>query len=576
MLTPSRVKVEGVFPEKGPLSTTPCKRIRAKVSKATRRQASDAAEARQPQKARNFKSSKNQDFNESPLRISPSSIAPEISRNIISSLPQIASQEHEGMGQHADFDETCNTYPKIQGSFWPVGVSPDQSVDEFIPRDCFEATSLTAATQADGHQKYLETEAKWQTAPAGLTDNFSQVCLHKYGQEGRSPSACSDYFPEDFLGLEHKHARSFNDDGPFDILINDLPGSENPSLLWGDDDEYSMAEYDDAGIMQLEELEKVMTAAESSAIGERLDAAKALPSLSTDNDRMTEPNADHHWEVEDLFVESLQAGCNDCEPQEGRTENRSFAFSSPQPAPRSPPSSQFLDPVGEDRSESLYDDEDLERELLNLGTSAFSNLDGSLSTTPPSSPVAVSSSSILPLKEPMPQPCTPLPGIPHVVSFDADGKPLPFIRAPFVKPVRDRPVIHALRSQTVLRTCFRIGEALNAGCTAASSNIDAVIELYARVSSSTREPGTYKQRFQFADLFTPDKPPFLTGAYTLWRGVELWDRGSRVFLGEAGKGRMARVVSRMRKEEGSWTMAILCIWQVDWEEVGLAKGIVCS
>ena len=558
------------LPEKVLPSSTPGKRKRAEASKAPKRQDSNVVKPRQPQKARYSKSSKNEELVQPQLKKKLASVAPQDSRDIISSLSQVATQEQDEIGQNTKFDETCTRYSNIRGSLLRETAVSDQSADVFIPKECFEATSLTAATETYGQQKYPRIEAESEPQQ-GLSNHFQQVNPHQEGQESQSCSTFLDYSLGDLLNLGNNDTTSFNDDYPFDTLMNDFPWSKDASPHWGEDDEYPMIRDDFVSIMQLAEIEEVMTAAEGASIVEEFDDGQVPPSLSTESACMIEPNADHPWEVDDLFIESLQADWNDSEPEDILTGNRSFALSSPPPAQRSSACSQGLDSLGGICSESLYDDEDLDRELLKLGSSALSQLDGPLSSTPPSSPVPVSSPETLPPKKPIPQ-----PGMPHIISFDADGNPLPFVRQPFAKPVRDRPVIHALRSQSVLRTCFRIGEALNAACAALSSDMDSVIELYARVSSSTREPETYKQQFRFADLFTADKPPFLIGVYMLWRGVDLWDRGSKVFLGEAGKGRMARVVGRMRKEEGNWVMNILCIWQVDWEEVGLAKGIVCS
>ena len=546
------------------------------MSKAPKRPISKGAKPRQPQKARSSKSSRNPELFESQSRRKPLSIAPQKSGNNVSSLPQLASQsqEQDEPSQNANFDEICETDSNIQESFWPKAAVSDHDADDLIPQEGFDATSLAIATQADAHQENLRPKADWQPSPEGLNDNFKQVSSHKEVHEGQSFDAFPDFPPGDFLDLGQYDATSLDDGDSFDTLINDFAWSGNASLLWGDDDDYPMTGDDVLGIMELAEAEKVMTAAEGKSAAEEFDAGEALPSLSTESTCMIESNADDPWEVDDLFIESLEADWNDSESKEHATESASFAISSPQPARISPPCSQYLDSVAGVRSESLYDDEDLDRELLNLGASAFSNLESPPLSTPPSSPIPVSSP-----KPPPPEKPTPQPNIPHIISFDAEGKPLPFIREPFAKPVRDRPVIHALRSEPVLRTCFRIGEALNAACAASSSNIEATIELYARVSSSTRErePSSSKQHFQLADLFTPDKPPFLNGVYTLWRGVELWDHGSRVFLGDAGKGRMARVVGRMRKEsKGDWMLVMLCVWQVDWDEVGLVKGIVCS
>lgn len=173
--------------------------------------------------------------------------------------------------------------------------------------------------------------------------------------------------------------------------------------------------------------------------------------------------------------------------------------------------------------------------------------------------------------------------IPHQISFDVSGQPLPFIRPPFPAPMLDRSPIQGLNSRTVLRTCFRIGEALNAATASLHSAgaPDAVMELYCRSLSSIRHPTSFKQTFQFGDLFSSASPLFLTGTYMTWRGIGLWDHDSRAFLGKDGKGKMARVVGkikRLEKEDGlkRWEMVVMSIWEVDWEDVGVAKGIVLA
>ena len=166
--------------------------------------------------------------------------------------------------------------------------------------------------------------------------------------------------------------------------------------------------------------------------------------------------------------------------------------------------------------------------------------------------------------------------VPQKVSVNRDA--LPFIRPPFPKPIRDRSPILGLTNHTVLRTSFRIGEALNAAAAASRANTDAIIELYARIVSSEREPaGGFKRAFQIGDLFT-DKPPYLNATYSLWKGVDLWDADSKPFLGENGKGKMARVMGRIKRraQGGGCEMVVLSIWEVDWEDVEVAKGIVCS
>lgn len=174
------------------------------------------------------------------------------------------------------------------------------------------------------------------------------------------------------------------------------------------------------------------------------------------------------------------------------------------------------------------------------------------------------------------QETTPTP--PYLIEYTADGSPKPFVRPEFPTSIRDRSPILGLSPRNPHRTCFRIGEALNAASAASRTNIDALIELYARVTSSTREEGRWKQHFEFADLFSSEKPPFLSGTYDLWRGVPLWESDSRAFLGEDGKGRLARVVGRITRDEESraWRMRILNVWAAGLEDVAWVKGIVCA
>ncbi|KAL8968997.1 MAG: hypothetical protein Q9183_002204 [Haloplaca sp. 2 TL-2023] len=165
--------------------------------------------------------------------------------------------------------------------------------------------------------------------------------------------------------------------------------------------------------------------------------------------------------------------------------------------------------------------------------------------------------------------------VPHQVSFDEQtGAPIPFVRPPFPSSVRDRSTVLGLTSNTRLRTCFRIGEALNAASTALRSNQDVVIEVYVRVLHSERPAGSVKQQFRFSDIFVPDKPPYLKGSYGLWKGNRLWDEDSRGFLGDQAKPKMARVVGRMvRDDQGNgMEMRVLSIWEADWEDVGICKG----
>ena len=200
--------------------------------------------------------------------------------------------------------------------------------------------------------------------------------------------------------------------------------------------------------------------------------------------------------------------------------------------------------------------------------------------TLPTSEVAFSASPVVesqrfPLAEISSQ-SRPPPPAPHRISFDTAGNALPFARSPFPPLVLDRSPILGVSSSSFLRTCFRIGEALNVATQASHTSTHPLIELYARVTYSHRIG--VEQFIQFADLFRSEKPPFLNGSFVGWKGVDLWDNDSKTFLGDAGKGKVARCVGRMKRDETGrgWKVMVLSIWEADWEDVAYVKGIVCS
>ena len=88
-----------------------------------------------------------------------------------------------------------------------------------------------------------------------------------------------------------------------------------------------------------------------------------------------------------------------------------------------------------------------------------------------------------------------------------------------------------------------------------------------------------KQNFQFLDLFH-DRPPFLTGVFEYWRRCQLWDYDSAVFLGEEGKGKVARVVGRLGRREtagmggAGWYVQILAVMESGWEKIATAREVV--
>ncbi|TKA83035.1 hypothetical protein B0A55_00847 [Friedmanniomyces simplex] len=147
------------------------------------------------------------------------------------------------------------------------------------------------------------------------------------------------------------------------------------------------------------------------------------------------------------------------------------------------------------------------------------------------------------------------------------------VRSAYPASVLDRSPIFGATNATVLRVCFRIGEALNAGCLAVRNNKSVLLELYARVTESRREekPGRH-QHLVFHDLYH-DKPPYLTGTFDLWGQSRLWELDSRVFLTPKKEGVICRAVARMRRDGMKWKLEVLSIWAASWEDVEHVAGI---
>ena len=164
----------------------------------------------------------------------------------------------------------------------------------------------------------------------------------------------------------------------------------------------------------------------------------------------------------------------------------------------------------------------------------------------------------------------------HLVAFDPNGKALPFARPAFPALIQDRSPIFGLSSSSCLRTCFRIGEALNAATIASHTNMHHLTELYARVTYSKRDG--VEQFFQFADLFRPERPPYLNGSYIGWKGSDLWETGTKSFLVDLRGGKIARCIGKMKRDETTklWKMVVLSIWEATWDDVGYVKGVVCA
>ncbi|KAF2124008.1 hypothetical protein P153DRAFT_371309 [Dothidotthia symphoricarpi CBS 119687] len=146
----------------------------------------------------------------------------------------------------------------------------------------------------------------------------------------------------------------------------------------------------------------------------------------------------------------------------------------------------------------------------------------------------------------------------------------PIVRSPFPSPVRDRSPIIGLSSNMLLKTCFRIGEAINQGHLASKAGKHVMLELYARVLSSERDDA--KQDFVLCDLFHA-KPPYIKAVYdaTIWKQVQLFNYDSQRLLQE---GRICRCMGKMKCEKKEWVMTVSNVWEATWEDIQWVEGIV--
>ncbi|KAF8862268.1 hypothetical protein BDZ45DRAFT_739570 [Acephala macrosclerotiorum] len=155
----------------------------------------------------------------------------------------------------------------------------------------------------------------------------------------------------------------------------------------------------------------------------------------------------------------------------------------------------------------------------------------------------------------------------------------PFARPDFPVLIRDRSPVVGLSPQTFLRVCFRVAEMLKEGARCNALKEDAIIELFARVTNSSREPGTSRQQFRFADLWH-DRPPFPNGILTNYSSSVLADTESKIFqrVGQHGP-MMARCFGRLKRDSQNttgWLLDIINIRTTDWEEIRWTKRIVSA
>ncbi|KAI0450962.1 hypothetical protein F5B21DRAFT_408521 [Xylaria acuta] len=153
-----------------------------------------------------------------------------------------------------------------------------------------------------------------------------------------------------------------------------------------------------------------------------------------------------------------------------------------------------------------------------------------------------------------------------------------FVRPPFPEKVRDRPSVPGLSSNTLLRTCFRIGMLIDQTTHCFNHKQDVVFELYARVTYSSRETLARKQHFQFVDLYK-DQQPYPAAILANWRMGSQLDKDSSAFLDTSGGPRLCWCMCKSMKDSKAiigWTYTVLNIREIDREQLHWAKKIACG
>jgi hypothetical protein len=151
----------------------------------------------------------------------------------------------------------------------------------------------------------------------------------------------------------------------------------------------------------------------------------------------------------------------------------------------------------------------------------------------------------------------------------------PFARPGFPSKVSDRSPISGVSSNIVLRTCFRIGEALREGALCERLGQDAVIELFARVTLSSKDATSFKLHFHFADLFH-GRPPFIHGTLENAKISGLQETESRILLDVDSHVPMVRCLGRLKRVIAGppgWMLHIINIRATDWEEVRWTRKV---
>lgn len=153
----------------------------------------------------------------------------------------------------------------------------------------------------------------------------------------------------------------------------------------------------------------------------------------------------------------------------------------------------------------------------------------------------------------------------------------PFRKHSFPGKVRDRPSALGFSSRALLRVCFRVKELVHATFRCHSRDQELIIEIYARVTYSSRDPLVKRQCFQFRDL-SKDKQSFPSGTLSGWRPGSLVDRQSLRLMGNRTP-QLCWILSKTRLDSKGFVglaLDVINVRETNWDQIRLAKATTCG
>jgi hypothetical protein len=258
--------------------------------------------------------------------------------------------------------------------------------------------------------------------------------------------------------------------------------------------------------------------------------------------------------------------------------------------------------------EESYNEFDLDENIFDIY-----DIDDAEYRTPESSMPAINGSSIDPRPGNRNPPQATLPKVsacphPSPQHFKTPPKPIqaplasmsPFLRSSLPQLASSQSVLPSLIPHRRIPTLFRIAEVYRLLASIPPRAPPQRIELYASVISSRRDFHKKTQEFTFADLFFPQRPPYLSGSSIAWVLCELFDEDSEPFMNTASGGRLCRAIVQVSKnswktnarqvgsssvtmqggsqgsgkEADALDVEVLNIWEATWDDVKYVRGVV--